>query len=104
MKNQFFYPFFAFILVFFGAVSAQNITYSGKVIDKVTKEPLPFVNIATQPIGEGTTTDFDGNFRFTPSKKIKSLNFSFLGYKTFTIENPGSYLVIEKAILKLKKQ
>lgn len=95
MKNQFFYPFFTFILVFFGAASAQNITYSGKVIDKNTKEPLPFVNIFAQPSGEGSSTDFDGNFRFTPTKKIKTLTFSYLGYKSFSTETIGSNMVVE---------
>ncbi|MEA3477553.1 MAG: hypothetical protein U9R60_05200, partial [Bacteroidota bacterium] len=47
------------VLVF----SQTSGTLKGKVIDKTTKEPLPFVNIVVDLGGEqinGTTTDFDG--------------------------------------------
>lgn len=97
MKNySFTLILFSTIALFCQNIVAQSNTFSGKVIDKATKEPLPFVNIFAQPSGEGSTTDFDGNFKFTTTKKVKSLTFSYLGYKSYVVENVASaFLTIE---------
>lgn len=61
-----------------------QITVSGKVTDAKTKEPIPFVNIATSN-GKGTTTDDDGFYSIVVNSQQDQLTFSFLGYKTETI-------------------
>ena len=44
------------------AVFAQKATLTGKIVDAVSNEPLPFVNIIVSGTFIGTTTDLDGNF------------------------------------------
>lgn len=68
---------------------ATNGTLKGKVIDKVTKEPLPFVNIVVELGGEqvnGATTDFDGNYLIKPIEAGKyDVKASYVGYKPLMI-------------------
>ena len=73
-----------FILILFipFAVFAQKASLTGKVVDAVSNEPLPFVNIIVSGTNTGTTTDLDGNFilrGLTPG--FIRLEASFIGYK-----------------------
>jgi hypothetical protein len=114
MKNRISLPLLLiFLLSGLANIAAQTITVSGRVIDKNTKEGLPYVNILAQPSGEGTTTDFDGNFKLTTNKKFKTLTFSFLGYQTVTVDNnfstkmevemTESNILINEAVIVAKK-
>ncbi|MGB0178334.1 MAG: carboxypeptidase-like regulatory domain-containing protein, partial [Owenweeksia sp.] len=49
------------------SISAYSQSYEikGKVVDKVTGEPLPFVNIIADQSYNGTSTDIDGRFTLT---------------------------------------
>lgn len=51
-------------LTFFLCVAAyaQNLTVSGTVTDKDTKEPLIGVNVLLKGTTIGTVTDFDGKY------------------------------------------
>ncbi len=60
----------------------QTTKVKGKVIDKETKEPLPFVNVFFVGATIGTTTDFDGNFSMSTQWGTDELGASFVGYKT----------------------
>ena len=68
------------------SVYAQSTSGSikGKVIDKTTKEPLPFANVVVEMNGSqagGGVTDFEGNFNIKPlSPGSYSLKASFVGY------------------------
>lgn len=70
-------------------VFSQSGTLRGKVIDKDTKEPIPFVNIIVELGGTqagGTTSDFDGNYTIKPITPGKyDLKASFVGYKPAVI-------------------
>jgi iron complex outermembrane receptor protein len=66
-------------------VLAQN-TFSGKVLDKVSGQPLPGVNVIVQGSTSGASTDFDGKFKLSNVKKGDKIVFSFVGYKSETIE------------------
>ncbi|CAM1353304.1 TonB-dependent receptor domain-containing protein [Tenacibaculum insulae] len=60
---------------------------TGKIIDKTTKEPLPYVNIiikdAANKILTGGITNDDGNFSIKNIPEGKSiLEIQFIGYKT----------------------
>jgi len=52
----------------------------GLVIDKETKEPLPFVNIAFVGTSVGTTTDFDGFYEIDTQWGSETIEVSYLGY------------------------
>ena len=66
-------------------VLAQN-TFSGKVLDKVSGQPLPGVNINVQGSTTGASTDFDGKFQLLNVKKGDIVVFSFVGYRSKTLE------------------
>ncbi|MCB0510385.1 MAG: carboxypeptidase-like regulatory domain-containing protein, partial [Bacteroidetes bacterium] len=73
--------FLCFCLI--SLVGAQNVI-SGLVIDKETKEALPFVNISALPSNEGVSTDFEGKFTLKTTKTVNVLSFSYLGYESYT--------------------
>ena len=53
---------FILIALFPIVVFAQKASLTGKVVDAVSNDPLPFVNIIVSGTSIGTTTDLDGNF------------------------------------------
>ncbi len=63
---------------------AQNVTYHGTVLDAETSEPL--IGATVMPIGggQGTATDFDGNFTLTVPQYVTQAEFSYVGYKPVT--------------------
>lgn len=89
---------------------------SGVVLDKITNEPLPFVNIVALPSGEGSSTDFDGAFNFKSNTFISELSFTYIGYETFKLKvNQKSTsnvevlldptgIQIEEAVVEVKKR
>jgi iron complex outermembrane receptor protein len=75
-----------------GSLYAQDRTVSGTVTDSKTGEGLPGVNVLVVGTSNGATTDFDGKFKLSLSGDV-SLKFSYIGYKSQTIE-VGSRSVI----------
>lgn len=53
----------------------------GKVVDAVTNQPLPFVNILINDQKSGTITDIDGRFRIAQAEPIRQLRLSYVGYE-----------------------
>ncbi|MBL7904648.1 MAG: carboxypeptidase-like regulatory domain-containing protein [Bacteroidales bacterium] len=72
------------------SVFSQSGTLRGKVIDKTTKEAIPFVNIIVELGGTqtgGTTSDFDGNYTIKPITPGKyNLKATFVGYKPIMVQ------------------
>lgn len=63
---------------------AQTTTsVSGKIVDAVTREPLPFVNIVFKGTSAGTTTDIDGKFTMSTTLKVDSIMVSYVGYTKY---------------------
>jgi len=84
----------AILMVFLGLFSTPNLLAQtsdkltrirGTVIDKETKEPLPFVAVAFPGTSIGTTTDFDGKYELSTQFATASLEISFIGYTTSTV-------------------
>ncbi len=73
-----------FSLFLFVLALAQEGTVSGKVTD-TQGTPLPGVNIVVKGTNQGTTTDFDGNFKLQIQFPA-TLVFSYLGYETKTVQ------------------
>ncbi len=71
-------------------VFSQSGTLRGKVVDKNTKEPIPFVNIVVELGGTqagGTTSDFDGNYTIKPITPGKyDIKATFVGFKPVLIK------------------
>ncbi len=71
-------------------VFAQSGALQGTVIDKETKEPVPFANIVLENKGTqigGATSDFDGKYQIKPIPPGKyDLRATFVGYQTVLIQ------------------
>ena len=69
---------------------AQDGALKGKVLDKVTKEPIPFANIVLENKGSqvgGATSDFDGNYMIKPIPPGQyDLKATFVGFQTVIIQ------------------
>ncbi|MCG6188286.1 TonB-dependent receptor [Maribellus maritimus] len=78
MKVLFTFLFFLFSILTF----AQEASLKGKVVDAVSNEPLPFVNVVVSGTSIGTTTDLDGNFLLNGLQPgFVRIEASFVGYK-----------------------
>ncbi|HLO91476.1 MAG: TonB-dependent receptor domain-containing protein [Chloroflexota bacterium] len=94
---------------------SQQGTLKGKITDKTTKEPIPFVNIIVELGGSqagGTTSDFDGNYIIKPITPGKyDLKATFVGYKPVMIKGiqiksdqiTFSDIVMESTMVELKE-
>lgn len=84
--------FLVIVVALLGTMStvwAQNTgVISGTVIDKNNQTPIPGVSVTVSGTGKGQVTDSLGKFRITgiPTKTY-SIEFSKIGYKTFTLYN-----------------
>ena len=70
-------------------VLAQGRVISGKVTAKEDNQALPGVNIVIPGTTKGSSTDFDGNYKVEVGDADNTLSFSFIGYKTQTVEISG---------------
>jgi len=71
--------FFSFVVFPFN-IHAQKTKVMGKVIDVVTREPMPFVNVYIRGTTTGVRTDFNGEYALEFTINADSLVASFVGY------------------------
>lgn len=73
----------AFTLISVGVLAAQDLTITGRVLDKNTNSPIPGVSVFIPEFNRGVVTDLDGNFKITalPEKNI-TFQISYIGYST----------------------
>lgn len=62
---------------------AQTVV-TGTIIDKETKDPLPFVNVIFAGTATGSVSDTEGKYRIHSTEPYTQVQFSFIGYKTIT--------------------
>ncbi|MEJ2596589.1 MAG: TonB-dependent receptor [bacterium] len=79
------------VILFAGIyVFAQEGALQGTIIDKDTREPIPFANIVVENRGSqvgGTSSDFDGKYSIKPIPPGKfDVKATFVGYKTKVIQ------------------
>ncbi len=71
-------------------VFAQSGALKGKIIDKDTREPIPFANVVLEVGGTlegGATSDFDGNYTIKPVQPgTYDLKATYVGYKTVIVQ------------------
>lgn len=72
-----------FFLLFTTQLFAQKIQFSGKLIDKKTKEPIVYANISFLNSNKGISSDEEGYFEMNLDKKYleSKLHISCLNYK-----------------------
>ena len=71
-----------FILCFSNSVNAQQfVRITGKVIDAITKEPLPFVSVHIVGKNIGTITDYNGYYKIETQWASNQIEASSIGYK-----------------------
>jgi CarboxypepD_reg-like domain len=85
------------------AVTAQKLTVSGKVVDKETREALPFASVGILGKSIGTVTNLQGEFDFHLNSEFKDNIFAInmLGYKTF--EAPVWSLLTDSLVIQIEK-
>ncbi len=66
----------------------------GKIIDKDTKQPIPFASIGLLGTSKGTSSNLNGQFSLSVTDNF-SIRISCLGYKTLELDNlPKDQLII----------
>ncbi len=79
---KFFKKYLILWFILFSGFSFGQYSIKGTVVDKNTKQPLPFVNIVYNNGKKlGTTTDLDGRFQIQSNQEVTNLEVSFMGYK-----------------------
>src|SRR4051812_44676101 len=90
MKGRFTFIFFMFCMIVFPfAVSAQDITVTGKVTDQADGKPIPGVTVRLQGTTRGTVTDGSGNFAIQTPATGATLQISQIGMVTQAIPVTG---------------
>lgn len=76
------------IVTFLSVLPALSQSLHGKVLDKKTHQPLPFVSIFIKKTQRGTLTDIDGKFHFplNPGESEDIIQLSYLGYKPYAFQ------------------
>lgn len=73
--------------------SRQSSKITGTVVDAVSNEPLPGVNIVVEGTTIGIVTDIDGKYTLDVPSSNAVLVFSYLGYVTERIEVSGRSVI-----------
>ena len=83
MKNLYLYYLIILLTAIYGTKAwAQQVTVSGKVLDKISNETLAGVNVIIKGSTAGVITDADGNFSLVVDDPDGILIFSYIGYLT----------------------
>lgn len=72
---------------------SQEVEVTGTVISAEDGLPIPGVNIVVEGTTRGTTTDIDGKYALQLQPGENSLVFSFVGFKTATIQVDGRSVI-----------
>lgn len=63
-----------------------QLIYEGRILDSLTKEPLPFVNIKFGDSNRGTATNIDGYYKFSLPDEVAHVQLSYMGYHKKWVE------------------
>ena len=78
-----------FLLLILPTSLLAQKTLTGTVLENVSGQPLPGVNIVIQGNSTGVSTDFDGKFSLSGVNNGDVVVFSYIGYKDFTVAYQG---------------
>ena len=82
-------PLLLLLMLSYSNIQAQSNVLKGKILDKKTKEPLPFATVSIKGTDHGTVSNFLGEFTLDISKQEQGsmLFVSMLGYAPLTVES-----------------
>ncbi|MBN2616567.1 MAG: carboxypeptidase-like regulatory domain-containing protein [Bacteroidales bacterium] len=94
------YTIIALVLLFSTELQAQQTVHiSGRVIDRDSKQPIPFANVVLLGTSTGTLTDFDGKYKIDVPWAEGKIQAQLIGYhqesKPF---KPGNTLTLNFAL------
>ncbi|QDO93360.1 SusC/RagA family TonB-linked outer membrane protein [Formosa sediminum] len=99
MKNYCIQLITIVVLFFAQSAFAQLVTVSGNVAEKGADMPLAGVSVVIEGTSKGAITDFDGNFSIQADATAgKTLKFSFMGFKSVSIQLTGGDQTINLAM------
>ncbi|MCB0536233.1 MAG: carboxypeptidase-like regulatory domain-containing protein, partial [Bacteroidetes bacterium] len=77
-----------YLLIFLFPIISFGQIISGKIIDRISAEPIPYANILIKDSHSGTVSNEDGEFEISvvKSKNEIKLVISVIGYKTAQIQ------------------
>lgn len=88
-------PLFFFLIAFLSTASSfAQRSIRGEVVDSLTLEPLPFVNVIEKGTQNGTLTDIDGKFNIS-IEEGSELVFSSLGHVAKTITPKENFIQVQ---------
>lgn len=72
-----------FLLLLLPSVGAmaQITTIRGIIRDKISRQPIPAVNVSFVGVSGGTFSDANGHFEISTRKEVKKIRFSAIGFK-----------------------
>lgn len=77
------------LFILFGVtISFAQQKISGVILDKLTKESLPYATIRTGNTAQGTISDINGAFSIVISNDVDQLHFSYAGYIYQSVKRP----------------
>lgn len=88
---------FVIIILLSYSVIAQSVRITGYIYNSETQHPIPYVNIRLAETTRGTSSNADGRFIFSTSKKDPVLIFTAVGYRKKEVkilDSPGNFLEI----------
>jgi len=74
---------FLVLLLPFCAIAQNKV--EGTVVDNVSGQPIPGVNVRIEGSASGTSTGFDGKFQLSNVKPTDMLSVTYMGYRTRTV-------------------
>ncbi|UKJ07689.1 SusC/RagA family TonB-linked outer membrane protein [Solitalea lacus] len=72
----------AWLLMYSIVSVAQNRTITGTVTDKLDGQPIPGASVIVKGTTLGTQTNIDGKFSLSIPTATKTIQFSYIGYRT----------------------
>ncbi|MFA4867264.1 MAG: von Willebrand factor type A domain-containing protein [Pedobacter sp.] len=99
-------PLVLLIFMGFQESHASVKVITGTVIDKMSRQPIPGVQVSTMNNKKYVVTNKDGKYKITIENESSQLKFTYIGYKTQTIKIGNSLIInieLEATNLRLKE-
>ncbi len=95
------------LLLLLSSAAYSQETYSGSIVDKNSKEIIPFINIGVVGKNIGTVSNNKGGFQIELNEKYDNdtLKFSSIGYKTLIFKvSKFKNIILNNPIIQLEEE